>query len=292
MNLNKLIDDLEKSAAEVKPATEQATEKPLISQELDKVLTKEAAATNAKAAFDEGASIARQVLEKLATEAVVVPAPEVEKTASEVLVTEPTGDVTVTPVEAATEVTTETVSEQTEDDMDKKAQEERLAAANEIVKLANRIIAEEAHLVAQHDKRIGPTPGLNGTVNNVFDAIVAKAKSLGPVGVDQGSGAAPSSSAEARDPAMGTPSIPPSPDVTVKSASEEMQEKQAAVNALVEAGLEWDVAVDLVKAAAEELAEEELGQTKVAAVSQLMSEGFNFDDAVAAVQAATAPEQA
>lgn len=282
--LETLLADLEKAASQHTAPAASAIEKPAISQELDALLTKEAAADNVAKAFEDGEKLARAVLEKLASEALSEqPAAVTEAAAVEAAPADETQENTATAV----------TESQTEENMNKQATEAGQDLAQSIIeKLAdfagngtvapvppavNKIQQDAATMIQQHSARIGPTPGTNGTVTQVFDAIVAKAKALGAGGLDQGSGAAPHDAAVAKDPALGTPAIPPSPDSV---------EKQAAVTALIDAGLDWDSAVELVKSAAEEIATEELGQVKLAAVDQLMKDGFNFEDAVNSVNAA------
>jgi hypothetical protein len=280
MNLDELFASLEKAASEA-PAASKDQEKPLVSQELDALLTKEAAATSLTQAYEEGERLALEVLEKMATEAITqAPAatqePKQENTEN-------------TEVEATTEkqASAETQPTTTEETMNKEAEDKALAALI-LEKIAqdvtaannaggpNKLQQDQAALVAAHDARITPMPGRNGTINQLFDAIVAKAQAMGYTDYNQVAGGTTSTGSEGSAP--GSQSIPPSPDV---------QEKQAAVSALIDAGLDWDVAVDMVKAAAEEIAAEEYQQTKVAAVQHLMKvAGLDFDKAVEAVAAA------
>jgi hypothetical protein len=312
MNLSQLLDSLEKSAAEIKAPETKETDKPKVSKELDEVLSKEAAEVNAVRAFEDGEKLAREILEKLATDAISeapsdksaesqpetkpVEAPVTqEKTAEtkqeEVKPSEQTKEAAVQPV-------AEEKKENKEEDMNKQAQDkgkelaavilEKLSSSigssqngptvvNSVGAPANKLNQDAATLVAQHDARIGPTPSRNGTINQILDAIVAKARSGGAIDTNEMASGQSHAGAESKDPAMGTPSMPPSADVV---------EKTSAVSALVEAGLSWEDAVDLVKAAAVEIEEEEFGQTKLAAVEELMSKGIDFDSAVTAVQEA------
>lgn len=304
MNLDTLIEGLEK-AAMVKQAAQAPKETPLVSKELEAVLTKEASATNASRAFEDGEKIAKEILEKLAAEAIsatptepqapVEAKEEVTATATETAGQEKVAEATqeVQEVQATPEVKAGETTQ--EEDMNKQAQDAGKELATAILeKLAegavenaatggpNRLQQTDAALVAQHDARIGPTPARNGTLAQMFDAIVDKAKAIsGAVSYDQVAAGTAQAPSEGKDQAMGTPAIAPSPDVI---------DKTAAVNALVEAGLEWEDAVDLVKAAAYEIEQEEVGQVKLAAVGELMSQGVDFDSAVDAVIKATQAE--
>jgi hypothetical protein len=312
MKLEDLLESLEK-AAEVKeqPATD---DKPQISKELDQLLTKEAAQNNVSEAMQMGEKLAASILEKLATQAVEeatkveVPAKDakdaapgaetVEKTAEKKEEVKVDAKSTETKeVEKVAEAKPSEAKEDTnEEDMNKQAQDagkelaqailEKLAAEwNDRPTGPGKIQQDHAKSMAQDDAKVGPTPGRNGTLAQLFDSIVAKAKQVSsPVSYDQVAAGDSQSAAEAKDKAMGTAAIPASADVTdnVKVA----QEKQAAVSALIEAGCDWDTAVDLVKSAAAEIEKEEVSHVKMAAVEHLVKEGMDFDTAVEAVQAA------
>lgn len=290
MTLEQMLSDLEKAASEQTAPAEQA-DKLEVSKELDALLTKEAAAENVNAAFEDGEKLAHAVLEKLAQEAVTQiaaaeQAPKAEEKKEETPAVEKTA-------EAKTEVKEETKQE--EKDMNKEATASAKELATAILeKLAagqapmventgtpggHKVHQDVAKDVAQQDAAVGPTPGRNGTVNQLFDAIVAKAKATsGATTYDQVEGQTNSSSAERGDMKIsGTPSMAPSPD---------MVEKHAAVGALIESGLDWETAVDLVKQAAEEIEREEIDQVKVAAVNEMMKEGMDFDSAVDSVRQA------
>lgn len=294
MNLDTLIDALEKSA-EKQPAPKGAEDKILVSQELEAVLTKEAAATNASRAFQDGEKLAADILEKLASEAVLQAQESTEQ------VTEGT-PVTESQEKVAQEVTAQadqSADLTTEENMNKEAQDAGKELATMILeKLAEGVVVQEnsataappanklqqkdQELVAQHDQRVTPVPGRNGTISQMFDAIVAKAKARSnAVAYDQVGAGDTQGAHEGGDVALGTGAQGPSPEVI---------DKTAAVNALIEAGIEWEDAVDLVKAAAYEIEQEELGQVKLAAVGELMNQGLDFDSAVEAVQAVTTEE--
>lgn len=287
MKLEDLLNSMEKAASEQVAPTESA-DKPEVSKELDALLTKEAAAENAKRAFEDGEKLAHAVLEKLANETIAnIAAAEapVEKTAE------------------TKEVDAKTKPE--EKDMNKEAQDAKTSAKELATAILEKLAASQAPMVentgssgghkvhqdvskavSQDDSKVGPMPGRNGTINQLFDAIVAKAKATsGATTYDQVEGGTTSASAEKGDmKVMGTPSVNPSPDIS--DHAKVAEEKQAAVQALIEAGASWEDAIDMVKAAAEEIEREEVDQVKVAAVNELMKEGMDFDGAVDAVRQA------
>ncbi len=134
----------------------------------------------------------------------------------------------------------------------------------------NKMQVDNAANVAYQDATIGVTPGTNGnndggTVNQIMDAIVAKAQGAGGIGENQVPGGTPFSGAEAQDPNV---------------------EKTAAVVALVESGVDFDTAVDLVKQAEYEINEEVMNIEKKAAFDALIEEGVDFDTATDLVKEA------
>lgn len=140
---------------------------------------------------------------------------------------------------------------------------------------------------AEHDNSFQPTPGTDGagnggTINQIFDAIVADAQArTGAVTMGQ------SASAPAEGAINGQA---PNQEVV-----DESQEKMAAAISLVNSGMDFDSAVELVKAASDELELEHEEQVKQAAFGELMEAGVDFDLAVAMVKEAsrlTAAKQA
>lgn len=276
MKMQELLDALEKEAGISKEASESKdvkTEKPALSAELESLLTKSASTTeDAKKA---GEDLAKQLLEKVAKDKEETP-----------VVKEAT----------ATETKTE------EDDMNKQAEEFATLIAKKLMeKLAdtptapnpnpygvppqaaavpNKINEDNAAMVAQHEKRVGPTPGTDGEheggeVNAILDGIVSKALSMGAVSYDQAATNKGTQSAVSSD----------GVDPAIAEANSEVQ-KTAAVMALVEAGVDFATAADLVKEAAAEIEMEEFGQMKIAAVNDLMASGIGFDEAVTMVKEA------
>lgn len=321
MKLEELLESLDK-AAEVKAPAATADDKPQVSKELDALLTKEAAETNARQAFEDGEKLAHSILETLATQAVSEATKQAEtktdatskveeKPAVEKVAEEKKAEVKAAPATATKEVEkkAETKVETKEETMNKQATDagKELAAAI-LEKLAaaqgpssensgpsgavHKIQQDHAKDVSQDDAKVGPTPGRNGTFNQLFDAIVAKAKAVSnATGYDQVA-TGPAAGHEAKDQALGTPAIPPSPDINDHAKIAE--EKQEAVSLLIKAGASWEQAVELVKQASEEIEAEEMTQIKIAAVNELMESGVDFDIAVdsvrTAVQEVTAPE--
>lgn len=283
MNMNDILEMLEKEAGVTKTASDSKdtpTDKPALSAELETLLTKSASTDDAKKA---GEDLAKQLLEKVAQDK-----KETEKKAE-----------ATEPVVPATEVKTETKEEE---DMNKQAEEFATLIAKKLMeKLADtpgspnpnpygvppqaaavphKINEDNAAMVAQHEQRVGPTPGTDGEheggeVNTILDSIVSKALSMGAVSYDQAAtnkGTQSAAAADGKDPAMA-------------EANAEVQ-KTAAVMALVEAGVDFATAADLVKEAAAEIEMEEFGQMKIAAVNGLMAKGVDFDEAVRLVKEA------
>jgi hypothetical protein len=106
-----------------------------------------------------------------------------------------------------------------EEDMNKQAQDagKELAnchyrktgsdAENEGTTGPGKLKEDTVRLSRNMMQRIQPMPGRNGTLNQMFDAVFARAKAMGPTGVDQMATGA-QAGAEAKDPSLGTPSIP------------------------------------------------------------------------------------
>lgn len=150
--------------------------------------------------------------------------------------------------------------------------------------LPNKAQIDNAQMAAEQSSTIAPTPTKDsmgnggGSINQIFDAIVAKAMSQGAVAHDQitQTGIAPLEGAvEQHAVPNGVPSV-----------SDEV-EKVAAVTALVNSGFDFDSAVDMVKAAEYELQAEEDGQIKQAAMNDLIDAGVDFALAAALVKEAS-----
>jgi hypothetical protein len=144
-------------------------------------------------------------------------------------------------------------------------------------------IVDNAEMDAQATAKIQSLPGTDGagnggSVNQIFDAIVADAMGEGATAYDQTQSAGASAGEGA---AMDQ-------GATANGHADESQEKMAAAITLFENGLDFDTAVDLVKEAAEAIEAEEFDMAKQAAVSELIGQGFDFDSAVELVKEAVA----
>ena len=152
----------------------------------------------------------------------------------------------------------------------------------------NKTQVDLAAQVAEHDAIIQPTPmGMvpgqpAGTINQIFDAIVADANQGAVSAVLQ----TPTAPMEG---ALNGRQAPNQEGVSAfVGAENEGQEKAAAVSALVDGGIDFDDAVALVKRASDELEAEEEILVKQAAFNELMAQGYAFEDAVAMVKSAGA----
>jgi hypothetical protein len=147
----------------------------------------------------------------------------------------------------------------------------------------NKGQVDNAQMVAEDDAKIQPTPGTDGmhdggSINQIFDAIVADA-SQGATSFNQ----VHIPGVAAKD---GDATRMATPHQEGMEAGDE-QEKAAAVSALVSQGFDFDEAVGMVKAAAEEIDREETSQVKQAALANLIERGVDFDSAVALVKQAS-----
>lgn len=151
----------------------------------------------------------------------------------------------------------------------------------------NKAQVDSAALVAEHDARVQPTPTADakgdngGSVNEIFDAIVADAMAAGAATPHE-LGHNSTSAAEGAIVGHQAPaSINP-----VGVGGDEV-EKAAAVSALVGSGFDFDSAVEMVKAAEEEILFEEGEQIKQAALGELVDAGVDFELAAALVKQAS-----
>ena len=168
---------------------------------------------------------------------------------------------------------------------------EKLAAETEVAgQLPVNNLQIDNHIMdAQATAKVQPTPGSEegGSVNQIFEAIVARAQASG-AGSDNLVGDAGNTAAEG----SGATGVPVSKEDETGEAGEgaahEEQEKVAAVNALVDAGYDFDSAVSLVKQAEEALAAESVGLQKKAAFEALIAKGVDFDSAIAMIKQAEA----
>lgn len=137
----------------------------------------------------------------------------------------------------------------------------------------NKIQRDNAVMTAQHDASTqGIVPGGDGTINALFETIVAKAKAQGGTSGNLIDG----------DPTVQRDDLQTGGPGPVS----EGQEKAAAVAALCDAGMDFETAVDLVKQAEEEILGEAWEQEKRACFNQLVAEGVDFDTAIALIKQA------
>lgn len=138
--------------------------------------------------------------------------------------------------------------------------------------------------VAEQDAIIQNQPGTDGrgnggTINQIFDAIVADAMSRGAAPIDQN----PAQGVSKDEGAINN-QAPNQVQTGSYTVAGDAQEKAAAVSALVEQGHDFEDAVNMVKAAAEEIEREEVAQVKQAAFNHFMEQGFDFETAVSLVK--------
>lgn len=137
----------------------------------------------------------------------------------------------------------------------------------------NKNQIDNAQFVAEHDSYIKPMltgDGIKnqGTINQIFDAIVADTHAQGATDFDaEHAENGPTAPVEGAAEQMATPN----------QVQTESVEKTAAVISLVNSGIDFDSAVSMVKAAAEEIEAEEGEQVKQAAFDQLVESGVDFD---------------
>jgi hypothetical protein len=140
----------------------------------------------------------------------------------------------------------------------------------------NKIQRDNAIMTAQDDAKVqGIVPGGDGTINALYETIVAKAVAQG---------------GQSDNLIDGTPHVAERADAPIQTGGagpvSEGQEKAAAVSALCDAGMDFETAVDLVKQAEEELLAEAWEQEKRACFDQLVAEGVDFDQAIALIKQA------
>lgn len=156
----------------------------------------------------------------------------------------------------------------------------------------NKTQVDLAAQVAEQAAQVQAQPGTDGrgnggTINQIFDAIVADAIAKGASPLEQDPGNPSNSAAEGAQVAAQTPGqvgtmgfVAPGQE---KAASDE-HEKAAAVSQLVSEGYGFEDAVNMVKAAAAEIEKEEASLFKQAALSHLIENGIDFDTAVTYVK--------
>lgn len=150
----------------------------------------------------------------------------------------------------------------------------------------NKTQVDLAAQVAEQDRIIQKQPGTDGrgnggTINQIFDAIVADAMAQGAAPVDQNAPAGVTR-AEGAQVVAQAPNQVQTGGFTVPG---DEVEKAAAVSELVAQGHDFESAVAMVKAAAEEIQREETAQIKQAAMNYFIDEkGFDFETAVELVK--------
>lgn len=159
---------------------------------------------------------------------------------------------------------------------------------------ANLAIAAQDSLVSDQNDETELNP--EGSANGILQGLLQNASAKGAVDPDgmtdihvggtgaAGEGAADGATGEVK-PAY-NPNLAISDDRDGDDNEDEEVEKTAAVIELVNHGYSFDDAVDMVKVAAAQLAEEHEGQVKAAAVNELMANGIDFDTAVELVKEA------
>lgn len=149
----------------------------------------------------------------------------------------------------------------------------------------NKTQVDLAAQVAEQDRIIQNQPGTDGrgnggTINQIFDAIVADAMAQGAAPVDQN----PAPGVTKDEGKQIGVQAPNQVQTGMYTVAPESIEKAAAVSALVEQGHDFEDAVNLVKAAVEEIEQEEIAQVKQAALNHFMESGFDFETAVSLVK--------
>jgi hypothetical protein len=288
LNLNTLLESLEAQTALEKTASQQEVIAPAVSDEFASLLSKKSEQDLTKEAQAQGEALARMLLEKAANEIQVNDAKvqAVDETKVVPTVEGTIQDSLVATVEQGLDrgAITDDVVDQIQDGSVKQAEEkgnemsDNTTLAQYIMqKLAedasgegsvggaapNNIIQNDAVNQAFDEMKEQDLPNPEGSVNGIFEAIVARAKAQGG-GTD--------------DLVVGGGSLPAERNDNV--------EKAAAVQALVAEGCDFEDAVSLVKQAEEELNAEAYDQEKQAAFSKLVEAGVDFDSAVELIKQA------
>ena len=316
LNLNELLADLEKTAGIEKTAT--AT-KPNVSAELSGILEKKASEDITGAALAAGEALAKELLTKLAAENAIQKGNDEMVTFDSQKVVDNKGapgtDTKPEPgLEGALVGTVEEgikrgakSDDVVDDELDKKAEEQTnmenskmaknimqkiaqivgetlttpAVAANTIAATApNLIQSSNADITKFDDGKVKALPAADGTLNNILEAIVARAEAQGATSDNLVDGDLPPSGASG-DKEVHSPAV----SATGVTNGEEV-EKAAAVSALVEAGCDFDSAIAMVKEAEQLIRNDEDQQEKIAAVNELCAYGYDFDTAIELVKQA------
>jgi hypothetical protein len=288
LNINDLLADLEKTAGIEKTA---GVTKPNVSAELSSILEKKASEDLTGAALAAGEALAKELLTKMAAEN------EIQKNDNKIIAFD---NQKIVPMEGAPGTNTkpalgidaaiegiveeglkrgaktdDLVDEIMDGGIKKEAQtklENTEMAKNIMQKIAemvedttatpNLIQANNAEMTAFDDAKVEPLPGSEGTINNILESIVDRAKEQGAVSDDLVNGDMPATD------------------------EEDAIEKAAAVSALVDAGCDFESAVAMVKEAEELLLNDADQLEKLAAINELCAAGYDFDTATDLVKAA------
>jgi len=241
-----------------------------------------------KEASDAGAALAREIMAKVAST-------QVEK---------------INPMNKQASVAGQALAQAL---LQKKAYAGDMTTENGVVPgtAGSKVIADNAQMEAEGASYIKPmllSDGIrnSGTVNEIFDAVIADAVGQGATGDEQ----VHQTGVAAQEGNVEDHAVPNQVKVAymnellaqgvdfdkaaemVKAASEQEVEvdtdnleKAAAIQTLVERGVDFEDAVALVKQAAEEIEGE---REKAAALDHLVAQGVNFDEAIEMIKEASA----
>ena len=308
LNLNDLLADLEKTASVEKPAVI----KPNVSAELSSILEKKASQDMTASAFAAGEALAKELLTKLAGENAIQKEDDclIADDDRKILPNETGGSInlplenTVRNAIALGAISDDVVDAVEDGKLQKAAQlqtkSENFKMAQSIMEKIAQIVGEEtttpaeaislgdavspnliqrgnAQITAQDDAKVLPLPGAEGSLNNILEAVVARAEEQGAASYNLVDGDRPASGTERPEDDRGEASVIQQADNV---------EKVAAVDALVQAGCDFDSAVGMVKQAEYDLYVEADQQEKMAAIDTLIGVGYDFDSAVELVKQA------
>lgn len=315
LSLETLLADLEKTGGIEKTAS---ANKPNVSAELSGILEKKASEDITASAFAAGEALAKEFLIKLAAENEIQKADDsiVNFDNKKVLPNETGGSINA-PLEATVENAVALGA--TSDDLvdakhikEAQIKLENKEMANKIMQKIAQIVGEpvttpaapaalgtaaapnliqqsDAFMTAQADKIPLPLPGADGSLSNILEAVVQRAKDQGAASFDLVNGDRPATGTETNPNGTSASIAQEADEISVPGVGSKNDiEKASAVSALVEAGCDFDSAVSLVKQAEEDLAEEADQQEKIAAVTALCGSGHTFDEAVELVKKAEA----
>ncbi len=151
----------------------------------------------------------------------------------------------------------------------------------------NAVQTQTGAMVAQQDLSSAPTP-VAGSVTEVAKALLARGAANGGVSpdslLDNAVGQADETMSQIPLMTSDGSMIESMPCDLDQEAYEDEVEKVAAVATLIDAGIDFNDAVYLVKQAEEAIASDEVEQIKIASVNALMSEGVDMASAVMATE--------